>query len=429
MFLSYKVSVCPFIKVTYLCLRDLMASSSRIMREMEESFATVRLEDEEDGGLVYEGVTEETLSEIDVRWCLVGMFLTDAPIDFQAMQHKMASLWRPGRGVYIKEIERNRFIFQFYHEVDIKRVIEGSPWTFGRFQLVFERLKPGDDPRSLVINRIDLWVQLHGMQPDFMSQRVVQDIGNYIGGYVESDSNNFMGVWRDYLRVRVSVPLDKPLKRRMKLKKSESNWCWVNFRYEGVPTFCFICGLMGHNEKFCDKIFDTPLESIEKPYGIWMKAEPRRRNHTMGSKWLRNGGQNPVNIPVSRMDVRREDSEIIVKDNHNPKILGNIRAIAGTVSTQSGGVISGIGCNDIVPVNSQRDNLFESSERAGDLIMGHGPLVMVQKRRRTDGLEFDGPRQDKSHEDVSMTEIQEFDEQNQKNEGEASAALRARLEL
>lgn len=57
---------------------------------------------------------------------------------------------------------------------------------------------------------LDLWVQLHGMKPGFMSQRVVQDIGNYIGIYVDSGQNNFIGVWRDYLRVRVSVPLDKP---------------------------------------------------------------------------------------------------------------------------------------------------------------------------------------------------------------------------
>lgn len=87
---------------------------------------------------MYEGVPDEMLSEIDIRWCLVGRFLTDFPIDFQAMQHKMASLGKPGRGVYIKELESKRYIFQFYHEVDIKRVIEGSPWTFGRFQLIFE---------------------------------------------------------------------------------------------------------------------------------------------------------------------------------------------------------------------------------------------------------------------------------------------------
>lgn len=77
----------------------------------------------------------------------------------------------------MKEVEPNRYIFQFYHEVDIKRVIDGSPWTFGRFQLLFERIKAGYNPRILVINKLELWVQLHGMDLGFMSQRVVKDVG------------------------------------------------------------------------------------------------------------------------------------------------------------------------------------------------------------------------------------------------------------
>lgn len=61
----------------------------------------------------------------------------------------------------------------------------------------------------------------------------------------------------------------------MKLKKSATEWSWVNFRYESVPTFCYICGMIGHGEKFCEMIFDIPLDQIEKPYGAWMKAEPK----------------------------------------------------------------------------------------------------------------------------------------------------------
>lgn len=165
-------------------------------------------------------------------------------------------------------------------------MIEGSPWTFGRFTLVFERMKEGDNPHTMVINKLDLWVQLHDMNAGFMSQRVVVDVGNYIGNFVESDNNNFVGVWREYLRVRVTIDLNKPLKRRMELRKSQDVWCWVNFRYEGVPTFCFIYGMIGHGEKFCEKMFDATMEEIEKPYGVWMKAEPRCRTHTMGAKWL-----------------------------------------------------------------------------------------------------------------------------------------------
>lgn len=60
-------------------------------REMEESFARFSIEDEEQEELGYVEETE-LCTEIDTRWCLVGRFLTDSTIDFQAMQHKMASL-------------------------------------------------------------------------------------------------------------------------------------------------------------------------------------------------------------------------------------------------------------------------------------------------------------------------------------------------
>lgn len=156
--------------------------------------------------------------------------------------------------------------------------------------MVTKRLKDGDNPRTLEINKIDLWVQLHGMSAGFMSQRVATDIGNYIGSYVEGDPNNFVGVWRGYIRIRVTLSLNIPVKRRMKLRKSEKKWCWLNFQCEAIPTFCFICGMIGHGQRFSDKIFDTPVYKIEKPYGPWLRADSRRKIHTMGTKWLRNGG-------------------------------------------------------------------------------------------------------------------------------------------
>lgn len=413
-----------------------MTESGRAVREMEEGIAMIRLKDEEEGGLMYDGTMEDTVSEIDIRWCLVGKFLTESSIDFQAMQDKMASLWRPGRGVYVKELETNRYIFQFYHEIDIRRVIEGSPWTFGRHQLVIERLKPGDDPRSIALNSLDLWVQLHGMNPGYMSQRVVQDVGNYIGSFVESDSNNFMNVWRDYLRVRVSVPLDRPLKRRMKLRKNEKEWCWVNFKYEGVPTFCFICGLMGHGEKFCEKLFEMPVENIEKPYGIWMRAEPKRKNHTIGAKWLRQGN----NFPATNMTEGRErGSEKTVSGfgagvKHNPMILGirNDKEVAITGDDVNGKY----GCSyDVVlhdtsnPVGQNSNFILEGQNNRQ--VNSDGLIVLDTKRRRVGGLDQNqnGPKEVKDSNDVVMHDPKEDNNQNQKNGLLAGTAVQARLEL
>lgn len=408
-----------------------MDINGKALQDMEEGFAMISIEDEEQGGLVYEKNLED-LSEIDIRWCLVGRFLTEASIDFQAMQHKMASLWRPGRGMYVKQLDPNRFIFQFYHDIDIKRVIEGSPWTFGRFHLVFERLKDGDNPRTVSINKMDIWVQLHGMNTGFMSQRVVKDVGNYIGIFIESDVNNFVGVWREYLRVRVSVPLDVPLKRRMKLKKSAENWCWVNFKYECIPNFCYICGMIGHGEKFCEKLFETSTEIVEKPYGSWMKADSRRKAHMMGSKWLRSGGtsQTASTAEEGGPGKGKVSDESGGKDISNYKKSGYVGERSGKLLVTVDGENQGkmlltdkVTPNQLIKnhisINHGVENQFDNSEI----------LLLDPKRRRIDQPISSGPTEVLTQEIDTIMDSEDCNEENQKNLLTAGAARQVRREL
>lgn len=66
-------------------------------------------------------------------------------------------------------------------------------------QLVFERLKDGDNPQQVQINKLEFSIQLHDVQPGFMSERVARDVGNYIGEFLGFDRNNFTGVWCEYI--------------------------------------------------------------------------------------------------------------------------------------------------------------------------------------------------------------------------------------
>ncbi|XP_060959342.1 uncharacterized protein LOC115704505 [Cannabis sativa] len=182
------------------------------------------------------------------------------------MKHTLAGLWKPGKGLFVKELGSNLFLFQFYHEIDIKRVINGSPWTFNWLLLIFGRVPRGGDPKAVKLNQLDMWVQIHGLSTGFMTEKIVSTAANYIGSFVESDPKNYNGLWRDYLRVRVTVNIDVPLKRRMKLKKTG-----------------------GHSKNFCPKLFDTPEDEIVKPYGSFMPAQPRRKNYLLSSQYLRTG--------------------------------------------------------------------------------------------------------------------------------------------
>lgn len=117
------------------------------------------------------------------------------------------------------------------------------------------RLKEGDNPRCIDLNAMDLWVQVYDLKAGFMIERLIKEIGNYIRSFVSIYPTNFVGVWRDYLRVRVTIDVTKPLRRRIKVRKTGDEWFWINFKYENVPTFRFICRLSGHSEKFCSHLF------------------------------------------------------------------------------------------------------------------------------------------------------------------------------
>ncbi|KAM6561714.1 hypothetical protein CsatA_030953 [Cannabis sativa] len=270
-----------------------MASSSRTMEDLGHQWADLQVEDENEVGLLFD--QEEVLvDEFDGRWCLVGKLLSDRPADFDSLRNVMASLWRPGKGMYVKELETNRFLFQFFHEVDIGRVLEGTPWTFNKSLLLVERIQGGENPRTKSLNSMEIWVQVYNLEIGFRSDRVLQGVGAYIGKYVSSCPKNFAGIWRDYFRVRVQINVEKPLKRRMRIYKNKTEWFWADFKYERVPTFCFICGTIGHSEKFCHRLFDEPIETIAKPYGMFMKAPDRRQGKQIGARWLRDNMGQPM---------------------------------------------------------------------------------------------------------------------------------------
>lgn len=81
--------------------------------------------DEEDGGIVFDPEKGHE-SKADLNLCLVGMFLMDRSLRVKAMKERMKEVWRPTRGVDIKEVEDGILVFQFYHKFDMMRVCEGG---------------------------------------------------------------------------------------------------------------------------------------------------------------------------------------------------------------------------------------------------------------------------------------------------------------
>ena len=73
----------------------------------------------------------------------------------------------------------------------------------------------------------------------------------------------------------------------MKLKRNSGEWFYVSFQYERLPPFCFYCGIIGHSDRLCEKLYDAPVEKVT--YGPKVRANPRKSVATGGSRWLLHG--------------------------------------------------------------------------------------------------------------------------------------------
>lgn len=114
--------------------------------------------------------------------------------------------------------------------------------------------------RCIPLTKVDFWVQTYNLPMNLFSDRIAKAIGSYLGEFIQADSRNFDGLWKSFMRIRVSLDITKPLKRKMKIKKADGDWFWADFKYERLPTFCFICRIIGHAEKFCPKLFEGGID-------------------------------------------------------------------------------------------------------------------------------------------------------------------------
>lgn len=189
-------------------------------------------------------------------------------------------------GVTMQQLQPHRFLVRFYLEADIARILADGPWTFEQCLLVMQRVPVGVDPELMALQDAEFWVQIHALPVGFRSEVVVAAIGSFLGTLIHTDEKNFDGSMRLYYRVRVAIDISKPLKKQMKMKRENGSWAFVDFRYERLPTFCFLCGVIGHGDKHCPKFIHGFDPKAEKPFGAFMRAGSRRSAPSTGLRWV-----------------------------------------------------------------------------------------------------------------------------------------------
>ncbi|CAH9127098.1 unnamed protein product [Cuscuta epithymum] len=209
------------------------------------------------------------------------------------MKERLATLWEPHEGVAITEVQRGIFLFQFFHKLDMQHVSLHGPWHFDNHLLILSRLGDAVIPSQVPLFCVDFWVQVHDIPMTLMTETVGVGLGNFIGKFVEYDPKNNEGIWRKYMRLRVTLDVLIPLKRGKRVQPPDGQTQVVRFKYKRLTTFCFLCGLLGHLDNQCDKLYQMEEDDGFRGWNSDLKVERRKPGALGRCRWLREdrGGQ------------------------------------------------------------------------------------------------------------------------------------------
>lgn len=188
-----------------------------------------------------------------------------------------------------------------------------------------------------------------------------------------------------FIRVKVEIPLDKPIKRSGFVTLGSGTKYWVDYKYERLCRFCHYCSSLIHEQFECDvKTADEKGGTVkEGKFGSWLKAGGGGGGGARSFSDPRGGGSfrqtvSPANGQASKgkfkMDVEKESARFVGKmsnsrlididDNERISLNGKELRIGDLLSMRDN-LPSDVGQGDNGPVDSEPSLIPDSGKAIG----------------------------------------------------------------
>ncbi|KAL6202666.1 hypothetical protein ACLB2K_026372 [Fragaria x ananassa] len=159
-----------------------------------------------------------------------------------------------------------------------KLILENSPWTIKGFSLHFQVWPPTLAIEELPSHQIAFWVQMMGVPPYMSTKSNVRDVVARFGDFIEMEDplEGEEGTF-PFFRVHMLIDARKPIPTGFKLPRDNGAVSWVEFQYEKLAKFCFVCGRLGHVDSTRFPCPNGPEPGYEEEYGAFMAIDTLRR--------------------------------------------------------------------------------------------------------------------------------------------------------
>ncbi|XP_059440565.1 uncharacterized protein LOC132173020 [Corylus avellana] len=161
-------------------------------------------------------------------------------------------------------------VFTFESLEDLHRVLDYSPWNIKGSPLFLKRWSAEDAIADLDFTKAAYWVQVHNLPLELMTVDNAENIGASLGELLELDNvDNSKPARKGFLRFRVLLNLLNPLNPGFTYNRPPKAPLWVQYMYERLSDYFYICGRIGHLSFACPV---EPRPPDHGRYGDKLKA-------------------------------------------------------------------------------------------------------------------------------------------------------------
>ena len=125
---------------------------------------------------------------------------------------------------------------------------------------------------------MEIWARILNLPFGWMNERRGSRAAGLIGPVKKLDVDADGEASGPFLRARVAIEVDKPLRRGVMLQTDrKAKPEWFDIQFEKLPFYCYSCGIMGHMGLECPKLpyeikLRAPNEKKKKPQSFGQAA-------------------------------------------------------------------------------------------------------------------------------------------------------------
>ncbi|KAG8379336.1 hypothetical protein BUALT_Bualt07G0077800 [Buddleja alternifolia] len=314
------------------------------------------------------GIMDEEISRLE-------QLLSLSAAEEKETEGTLQTAFNTVKKVEIQRIGKDRFLVNFEHELDRSRVLADAPWNFDNNMVILRELKMDQDPLSVNLDWADFVIQVSGLPLSQITLEMARFIGDQVGTFIELVSPISESFWQPVMRIKIRYNITKPLRQFITLKSPRGEVFKADISYERLSNFCYLCGHLGHIDKFCEMRYDKNFTAPkgELPFGPRLRASAQRKpnspvsgvhaslGRTHGSQNLEplsEGGRREANddngnSPSSTPNVQRDDSQRSPLSISSPYIPPGFENFAPPLLPSSLRLVDEDETGEVSPNNSQ----------------------------------------------------------------------------